>query len=67
MMPVHREETRPAKKFNRVLDESDNRRFVVLGKPGSGKSSLLKFLMLTAAQKHLDSHRYDSLWQLTVV
>jgi hypothetical protein len=57
IMPVHREETRPAMKFNRVLEESDNRRFVVLGKPGSGKSSLLKFLMLTAAQKHLDFHR----------
>ncbi|MCP5108691.1 MAG: hypothetical protein GY950_35225, partial [bacterium] len=56
-MPVHREEKRAAVKFKEVLEKSRNRRFVVLGKPGSGKSSLLKFLMLKAAQRHLDSHR----------
>ncbi|MCP5108668.1 MAG: NACHT domain-containing protein, partial [bacterium] len=57
MMRVKTEETREPVKFDTVLNESDKRRFVVLGKPGSGKSTLLKYLMLEAARLHLEHHR----------
>ncbi|MCP5050787.1 MAG: hypothetical protein GY940_26725 [bacterium] len=53
------EEKTPAVKFGEILTESKDGRFVVLGKPGSGKSSLLKFLMLEAARRFRGDHRDD--------
>jgi energy-coupling factor transporter ATP-binding protein EcfA2 len=57
MMPVYREEKQQPVKFDSAFEQNENRRFVVLGKPGSGKSSLLKFFMLKIASKHLEFHR----------
>ena len=57
MMPVRTEEKKQPVKFDKVFEESENRRFVVLGKPGSGKSTLLKYLMLETARLHLAFHR----------
>lgn len=56
-LPKERIENKPPVKFDQVMKSGDNCRFVVLGKPGSGKSSLLKYLMIQEAQKHLDHHR----------
>jgi hypothetical protein len=62
MKPVKTEDKKEAVKFDKVLEEAGDGRFVVLGKPGSGKSSLLKYLMLEAARLHLEHHRQsDSL------
>ncbi|MCP4158223.1 MAG: hypothetical protein GY757_61555 [bacterium] len=57
MIPDFSSRKKAPVKFNKVLNKSKKRRFVVLGKPGSGKSSLLKYLMLEAADKQLKSHR----------
>ena len=60
LLSYHKEEKKEPVKFDEVLNDSVNRRFVILGKPGSGKSSLVKFLMLAAAQKLLDEPRQSN-------
>jgi predicted ATP-binding protein involved in virulence len=36
--------------FDQILRESKNQRLVILGKPGSGKTALLKYIMIEAAR-----------------
>jgi len=57
MMAAKTEEKKEPIKFDNIFNENENRRFVVLGKPGSGKSMLLKYLMLETVQEQLENHR----------
>jgi len=45
-----REEQHQPLKFDRLLQETNDRRFVILGVPGSGKSTLLRYLTLAFCQ-----------------
>lgn len=54
---MERQEKVEPEKFDKVFEESDNRRFVILGNPGSGKTSLIKYLLLKSAQAQLVGYR----------
>lgn len=51
---VYRDENSESIPFRKLFDEIDNKNLVILGKPGAGKSSLIKYILCKFMSKEKD-------------